>query len=295
MTTLRGIVLIFLWLPVLAPAVACVASPVPIGAGGAGGQAGTPVIPILTSPDVASPDVASPDIASADLAAGAGLEDSKPATLPDAGPTPAVDGPIAGDSGPIGCIPALGQVRCGGTCTELGSDSKNCGACDIVCASNQFCNTGTCTACAAGEGNCGQSCAAGKTVSIKSLFNGNFASARGDQDGYVSASATVASTWETFDVVDAGNGSVALKSHLNNLFVTAELDMDNAPLHARASSIDTWETFSFVLQSNGSYGIKSNANGMYVSAIQGIADAPLGALAATVSQTSPSWEQFQCQ
>ncbi|HEV3193489.1 MAG TPA: hypothetical protein VGY54_23435 [Polyangiaceae bacterium] len=151
------------------------------------------------------------------------------------------------------------------------------------------------TGCAAGEGNCGQSCAAGKTISIKSLFNGNFASARGDQDGFVSASANVASTWETFDIVDAGNGLVALKSHLNNLFVTAELDMDNAPLHARASSIDAWETFSFVLQSNGSYGIKSNANGMYVSVIQSIADAPLGAAAATVNQTSPSSEQFQCQ
>jgi hypothetical protein len=281
---------------VLALAVGCVPSPVPAGAGGAGGQAGTPVIPVLTSPDVASPDVASPDVASPDVAGEAGRGDSEPAALPDAGPTPAHDGPIAGDGGPIGCIPALGQVRCGGTCTELGSDSKNCGACDTVCASNQFCNMGKCdTGCAAGEGNCGQSCAAGKTISIKSLFNGNFASARGDQDGFVSASANVASTWETFDIVDAGNGLVALKSHLNSLFVTAELDMDNALLHARASSIDTWETFSFVLQSNGSYGIKSNANGMYVSVIQSIADAPLGAVAATVNQTSPSSEEFQCQ
>src|SRR5260221_106227 len=88
-----------LWVPLLALAVGCEASPVPIGPGGAGGHAGAPVLPIMTSPDGASSDGASSDGASSDVATEGG-GDSKPVALPDAGSTDGVvarDGAVAGD------------------------------------------------------------------------------------------------------------------------------------------------------------------------------------------------------
>jgi len=62
-------------------------------------------------------------------------------------------------SGQCTTVCGQGQTKCGPTCTDLATDSKNCGACATECPSNQFCSQGKCvTACGQGETKCGQSC-----------------------------------------------------------------------------------------------------------------------------------------
>jgi hypothetical protein len=134
-------------------------------------------------------------------------------------------------------------------------------------------------------------CAAGKTVGLKAIVSGKFASARQEDSGAVKAQAPTEGTWEQFDIVDAGGGMVALKSKMNNLFVSAEAGTTNAPLRARSGSIGAWEKFKFELQSDGFYAIKANANGKYVSARVDQANSPMQAVAGSPS----SWEDFQCE
>jgi hypothetical protein len=134
-------------------------------------------------------------------------------------------------------------------------------------------------------------CAAGKTVGLKAIVSGKFASARQEDAGTVKASATAEGTWEQFELVDAGGGLVALKSKMNNLFVAAEAGTANVPLKARSATIGAWEKFKFEPQSDGFYALKAMANNKYVSARVDQANAPLQAVAGSPS----SWEDFQCE
>ncbi|HTA20005.1 MAG TPA: hypothetical protein VK989_11970, partial [Polyangia bacterium] len=135
-------------------------------------------------------------------------------------------------------------------------------------------------------------CAVGNTVAIQSMQNLLYSSARSDNNLNVMAQASTVSTWEQYDIVDAGGGFVALKSHMNNDYVSADLSVSaSAPLRARSTTIGAWEQFKFVQQSNGYYAIQANANGKYVSARIDTASTPLQALAASPS----AWEYFSCQ
>jgi hypothetical protein len=134
-------------------------------------------------------------------------------------------------------------------------------------------------------------CAPGKTVGLKAIVSGKFASARQEDSGTVKALATSEGTWEQFEIVDAGGGLVGLKSKMNNLFVAAEAGTANVPLKARSATIGSWEKFKFELQSDGFYALKAMANNKYVSARVDQANSPLQAVAGTAS----SWEDFQCE
>jgi hypothetical protein len=138
----------------------------------------------------------------------------------------------------------------------------------------------------------GKTCAAGSSVAIQSMQNLQYASARSDNANNVMAQATGINTWETFDVVDAGGGYVALKSRMNGLYVAADLGVSaSGPLKARSAAVGNWEKFQFIKQSNGNYAIKANANGLYVSARVDTSNAPLQASASAVN----AWEMFTCQ
>jgi hypothetical protein len=134
-------------------------------------------------------------------------------------------------------------------------------------------------------------CAIGKTVALKAVINGKYASARSENAGEVKAMATGVNTWEQFEIVDAGGGFVAFKSKMNNLYVAADTGISYAPFKARSGSIGAWEKFKLELQSDGYYAIKANANGKYISARADQANAPLQA----VGGAAGSWEDFQCQ
>ena len=109
------------------------------------------------------------------------------------------------------------------------------------------------------------------------------------------AQASTIGTWEQFDIVDAGGGYVALRSKMNNLYVTAEVGTTDVPLRARASGIGDWEKFKFEKQSDGYFGLKSLGAGKYVQAAAGSTNSPMRAVSGGVSTSSTSWEKFSCE
>jgi subtilisin family serine protease len=92
--------------------------------------------------------------------------------------------------------------------------------------------------------------------------------------------------WETFDLVDLGNGNVALRSWANGRYVTAE-SAGARPLIANRTSVGLWETFQLATNADGSSSLKANANGKFVTADSG-GGAPLVANRTSVGQ----WETF---
>jgi hypothetical protein len=110
--------------------------------------------------------------------------------------------------------------------------------------------------------------------------------------------------WERFRMVCLSNGQVAIRSTVNDRYVSAELDYapsDPAPypyamLRARARVIDAWERFVIRDFAGGGVLILSSANGKYVSAEFDYPDGFFGMLRARTSVPDTfnwwSWERF---
>jgi hypothetical protein len=156
----------------------------------------------------------------------------------------------------------------------------------------------TSTASAAAVTATDTSCSPGHTISLKSYNNGEYASARTDMS--VNAQASSVGSYEQFDIVDAGGGYVAFKSHtaaLNGNYLSADIGVSTTatPIRARSTAIGDWERFLLEVQTDGTFAIKAKANGKYVATAGGGANAPLQAISNSVAQTSTSWEKFTCQ
>lgn len=87
----------------------------------------------------------------------------------------------------------------------------------------------------------------------------------------------------------APGSKVALRSHANGHYVSAELGLENTPLRARADQILGWEQYTIVDAGDGWVALRSNANGLYVSADLNAQ----GALEAAWATTIRDWEKFQ--
>lgn len=130
----------------------------------------------------------------------------------------------------------------------------------------------------------------GQTIWLQATNNNNYVSARIDQSNTpLEALVTQVQAWEKFDVVDAGNGLIALRAHANNNYVSARIDQTNSPLRAVATQIQLWEQFSWLPQSNGTIALQSAANNNYVSACTDQTNTPLEALVTQIQ----GWEQFR--
>ena len=92
--------------------------------------------------------------------------------------------------------------------------------------------------------------------------------------------------WETFDLIDAGNGYVALYSHANNRFVTAEA-AGTRPLIANRTAVSTWERFRIIDGQDGNISLQAQVNGRYVTA-ESFGDKPLIANRTAIAL----WEKF---
>jgi hypothetical protein len=136
------------------------------------------------------------------------------------------------------------------------------------------------------------SCAAGTTVGLKTFNNGKFVSARQDNSDDLMAQASVISSWEQFDLLDAGGGLVYLRSHMNNKYVTVKSD---GTLEATRTDAGASEKFKFEKQSDGYFGIKASANGKYVAAVANVTNGPVRAVSGGVSTSATSWEKFSCE
>ena len=93
--------------------------------------------------------------------------------------------------------------------------------------------------------------------------------------------------WETFTIVNNSDGTVSLKSSINNKYVCAVIDEENQLL-ARSSSIGTWEKFYLIRTSSGKFALKSYANNKFVSA-----DQNNGNVLYANRDSAATWETFR--
>lgn len=129
-----------------------------------------------------------------------------------------------------------------------------------------------------------------QAATLRAVANNNYVSATATGTSFLTATASVASTWEQFQVINNANGTISLKATISGNYVAADTGLsapDTNKLIANRGSIAGWEQFTVVPQSNGTVALRSMANGLYVSADLNIG----GALVANRSSVA-AWEQF---
>lgn len=130
----------------------------------------------------------------------------------------------------------------------------------------------------------------GQTIWLQTTNNNQYVSTRMDQtNSPLQAIATQVQAWEEYDVIDAGGGLIALRSHANSLYVSARISLTNSPLQAVAASVQAWEQFIWIPQSNGTIALQAAANNSYVSARTDQTNTPENAQVTVVQ----GWEQFR--
>ncbi|HXB93261.1 MAG TPA: family 16 glycosylhydrolase [Puia sp.] len=120
----------------------------------------------------------------------------------------------------------------------------------------------------------------GQTVTIMGNNNLFVSSENGTQA--MNCNRPTAQAWETFTVVDAGNGKVALQSQGH--YVSSENGA--MPITCNRTTFSTWEEFTWVDNADGTFSLKGN-NGDFVSSEN-------GTQAMTCNRTTASlWEDFR--
>lgn len=95
--------------------------------------------------------------------------------------------------------------------------------------------------------------------------DGFYVRATNNGTGPLKADAPTVTGSEKFQIMDLGNGKIAIKAFVNNKYICA----DNAgvsPLIANGTSCGTWETFQKIDAGSGHVFLKSLANNKYVCA-----------------------------
>ncbi len=113
------------------------------------------------------------------------------------------------------------------------------------------------------EGSVYPTQAARSLIQLKNVGNGQFVCADSYNGDLLYANRGAASTWETFEQKDLGNGNVALISLMNYKYASASAA--NNQLIASKESVGTTETFQKITNSDGTISFKAS-NGKYVTA-----------------------------
>jgi subtilisin family serine protease len=121
---------------------------------------------------------------------------------------------------------------------------------------------------------------------LKARVNGKLVTAESAGTLPLIARGTALGPWEKFDVVDTGDGFVALLAKANGKYVTAPAT-GTSPLIASRTTIGAAEKFTVVDNVDGSVSLKANSNGKYVMA-ENYGKSPLIAKSTAVG----SWERF---
>lgn len=129
----------------------------------------------------------------------------------------------------------------------------------------------------------------GQTIWLKASTGLYVSAWVSDTNTPLEARASQVQAWEEFDVLDAGNGLIALKAHANSDYVSAWANDPNTPLEARATQVQAWEEFTWLPQGNGTVALQSNTNGDYVSAWSSDTNTPLDARSTHIQ----AWETYQ--
>ncbi|MBV7530635.1 glycoside hydrolase family 30 beta sandwich domain-containing protein [Chitinophaga sp. sic0106] len=119
----------------------------------------------------------------------------------------------------------------------------------------------------------------GQTVTLKGFNNQYVSSENGTQA--MNCNRATASGWETFTVVDAGGGKVALQAM--GKYVSSENGAQ--AITCNRTTIGDWEKFDWVVNADGKISLRGN-NGLYVSSENGTQ--PMTCTRTTIS----GWEAF---
>jgi beta-glucosidase len=120
-------------------------------------------------------------------------------------------------------------------------------------------------------------------VSFRAHANGRLVTAENAGAAALIANRDAVGPWEQFDEIDLGGGTIALRAHANNRYVTAA---PGASLIANATTAGAQQTFRLVRNGDGSVSLIA-ANGSYVCA----ENAGAAALIAN-RQAIGQWEEF---
>jgi beta-glucosidase len=125
-----------------------------------------------------------------------------------------------------------------------------------------------------------------QVVSFRAHADGDYVTADNAGASPLIANRTAIGPWETFDMVDEGNGNVALRAHANGEYVCAD-NAGASPLIANRAAVGSWETFGLIHNADGSVSLQAKANNDYVTA----ENAGASALIANRTAIGP-WEEF---
>lgn len=124
-----------------------------------------------------------------------------------------------------------------------------------------------------------------KAVALLSYSNLRYVTAEKAGKSPLVANRAAASSWERPDVIDAGDGSVALRARVNGQYVTVDPN-NRYRLVANATTVDTPALFRIVTGANGIVSLRSVPTGKYLSSNNGTQ--PMAADRAVIGR----WEQF---
>ncbi|WP_343691704.1 lectin [Chitinophaga sp.] len=120
----------------------------------------------------------------------------------------------------------------------------------------------------------------GMTVTLKGTNNLYVSSENGTQP--MNCNRTAVGGWESFLVVDAGNGKIALRN--NDKYVSSENGLQ--PITCNRTAIGIWEQFDWITNTDGTISLKGS-NGMYISSEDGLQPMTCS------SASAGSWESFR--
>lgn len=123
----------------------------------------------------------------------------------------------------------------------------------------------------------------GSVIWLLAAANNYYVSARFQDPGRpVYATSVHVSDWEFFEVIDVGNGNIALRETVYGNYVSVLTSATNAPLHVESSQIQINETFRWIDLGNGKVALQANSNGKYVSVWASEQGKPLKASSSSV-------------
>lgn len=102
----------------------------------------------------------------------------------------------------------------------------------------------------------------GTTITLKASNGLYVCSEIRDENAPLEADRDKAATWETFEVVDAGDGFIAFVAYNGN-YICADKNFSGTPLLANRTAIGSWEKFTWIDHGDGTASIQANVNGKY--------------------------------
>jgi hypothetical protein len=102
-------------------------------------------------------------------------------------------------------------------------------------------------------------------IALQAAANGKYVCAENAGQSPLIANRDWVLGWETFKLIDLGNGNVALQAAANGRYVCAE-NAGQSPLIANRDWVQGWETFKLINLGNGNVAFQAAINGKYVCA-----------------------------